>query len=112
MPRYKDFRTKFSNRNKKWVHGMFTLVVGKNRQTGDLRVFRNCWGSEEYPTMTDGHMGDLFIWIGNYLALKGKLPRHMALDQIAVGAQRTSKAIREVIATEHFQILRNSDEQK
>lgn len=50
--------------------------------------------------MTDSHVKDAFVWLGRYLALKGKLPRNLTLEQIAVGAQRTAKAIREVNAVE------------
>lgn len=52
--------------------------------------------------MTDTHAKDVFVWFGRYLALKGKLPRNLALEEIAIGAQRTAKAIREVNAMEVF----------
>ncbi len=58
--------------------------------------------SGEWTTLTDCHVKDVFVWLGRYLALKGKLPRNMTLEQIAVGAQRTAKAIREVNACEMF----------
>jgi len=58
----------------------------------------------EYSTIGDYHALEVFIWLGRYLAKKGKLPRHLALDATAVKAQRVSKDIRAIIATEHFQL--------
>lgn len=59
----------------------------------------------KYRSITDSHLIDVFIWLGKYLARKGKLPRHMALDEIAVRTQRASKDIRAVIATEVFDAI-------
>lgn len=81
-------------------------VVKKRKGNGELRMIieRPWWmvddNPREWTTLTDSHVKDVFVWLGRYLALKGKLPRNLSLEEIAVGAQRTAKAIREVNAVE------------
>ena len=106
---------KLSNYNRlyqKWWPHVGRLAVVKKKTTGKLQLLiqnESMWG--DYSTVCDTRAVDVFVWLGRYLALKGKLPRQIALEEIAVGAQRTSKAIREVIATEVFSEL-NKDEKK
>lgn len=96
----------FTRLYKKWFPHVGTFAVVKKKSSGELRLLiknNSPWG--DYSTVCDSKALDVFIWLGRYLALKGKLPRHLALEEIAVGAQRTSKAIREVIATEIYQSI-------
>lgn len=84
--------------------GKFRVVKKKNGN-GELRMVVEApwWMTgkpDEWTTMTDTNVKDTFVWIGRYLALKGKLPRNLSLEEIAVGVQRTAKAIREVNAME------------
>lgn len=109
---WQECRKVYSFMFQKRLRGFGGFIIAKNKKTGELRALENHGWPNGYSTLTDSRLQDIFIWIGRYLALKGKLPRHLALEEIAVGAQRTSKAIREVIATEHFEILRNNQEQK
>jgi hypothetical protein len=52
--------------------------------------------------MTDSHVRDVFIWFGRYLAMKGKLPRSVLLDEVAVRSGRVTKDIRGVLAMEEY----------
>lgn len=91
-------------------------VVKKIGGNGEFRmVIEEPWWtrsktSERWTTLTDSHVKDVFVWLGRYLALKGKLPRNLTLEQIAVGAQRTAKAIREVNACEMFALEKSGIE--
>ncbi len=96
----KDVRFIYS----KWFHHVGTMRAVVKKKSGEMiLVFQDGIGGGEYDTITDSHALDVFIWLGRYLAKKGKLPRHLALDEIAVKIQRSSKDIRAVIATEHYQ---------
>jgi hypothetical protein len=88
---------------KKWFHHVGTLRVVKTEK-GELRMRASGTPNDCY--MTDSNVRDVFIWLGRYLAEKGKLPRHIQLDQIAVATQRSSKDIRAVIANEVFDSVR------
>lgn len=86
---------------KKWFRhvGEFRLVKTKS---GEYRL--KCNGPE-YAAISDSHIKDVFIWLGRYLALKNKLPRHIRLEEIAVGSQRTTKAIQQTIGVEMYQLF-------
>lgn len=107
-------RLKWSNTTKKFsksLHhvGLFRVVKKKDGNGEYRMVVCAPWWSgvkDDWHTLTDTHVMDVFLWLGRYLALKGKLPRHLSLEAIAVGAQRTSKAIREVVATEIYAAAR------
>lgn len=101
------------NRQNCWLKGSKTFhhvavfrIVKKKEGNGELRmVTHSPWwaGNErEWASLTDSHVKDVFVWLGRYLAMKGKLPRNFSLEEIAVGAQRTAKAIREINASEIF----------
>lgn len=83
-------------------------VVKKREGSKELRmVIARPWWSQESPhedwnALTDTHVKDVFVWLGRYLALKGKLPRNHTIEEIAVSSQRTSKALRELNACEIF----------
>ncbi len=100
-------RSDVSLKGKKWFHRVGTFrIVKPMRGKGDLRMVscqpRNFHGYDEWHTLTDSHVKDVFVWLGRYLAMKGKLPKNLALEEIAVGAQRTAKAIREVNAIDIY----------
>lgn len=94
----------------KTLHHVGTFrVVQKKEGNKELRmVIHAPWwiagdkASRDWTSMTDTNVKDCFVWLGRYLALKGKLPRNVALEELAVGAQRISKGIREVNAMEVF----------
>lgn len=92
-----------------WFHHVAKLrIVRKRTGTEAMRMVAcneptKFGGREEWITIKDSHLKHVFVWIGRYLAKKGQLPRNYTLEEIAVGAQRTSKAIREVNAVEIFQ---------
>jgi hypothetical protein len=81
---------------KKWVHHLGTLKVVK--WNNDIRMRGEY--SPDHACMTDGHIMEVFIWLGRYLAMKGKLPRHMALEECAIRSNFNAKEIRKVIAKE------------
>jgi hypothetical protein len=78
--------------------------VVRKKSNGELRLIVAQERYGDYASISDSHALDVFIWLGRYLAQKGKLPRHVILDEIAIRAQRVSKDIRAVVATEHFQL--------
>lgn len=88
----------------KWFHHVGTLYVVKNKSTGELRMKGDF--SQERCAISDSHIKEVFIWLGRYLAIKGKLPRHISLDLIAAQSTRTTKGIREVMAKEMFEELK------
>lgn len=94
----------------KWFHHIGTLrVVKKMGGNGELRmVIQDHPCGRDWITLTDTNVKDVFVWLGRYLALKGKLPKNIALEEIAVASQRITKSIREVNATD---IYRNELEQ-
>ena len=100
----KQITRKFS----KWFHHMGTMRVVVKRSTGEMILVSSEDRAGPYWSIADSHALDVFIWLGRYLALKGKLPRHLSLDGIAVATQRASKDIRAVIATEHFDLMKRA----
>lgn len=88
----------------KWFHHMGTMRVVRKKSNSELILVGDREPGSVFDTIGDSHALDVFIWLGRYLAKKGKLPRHLALDEIAVKVQRSSKDIRAVIATEHYQL--------
>lgn len=91
---------------KKWFHHVGVLRVVKTK-SGELRMRGP--ESPEHACMGDRHLLDVFVWLGRYLALKGKLPKHVALEEIAVKAQRVPRAIREVVAAEIYDNTRRAN---
>lgn len=87
---------------KKWFRHVGTLFIVK-KPCGEIRIKGP--HSPEYSAMSDRNVQDVFIWLGRYLAMKGKLPRHIKLEEIAVGSSRTTQAIRSVVANEIFETL-------
>lgn len=89
----------------KWFHHVGTFKIRK-RKNGDLRLHIRdspmCLGKGNEASLTDSHVKDVFVWLGRYLAIKGKLPKHLALEEIAVRSNRTTKAIRSVVANEVY----------
>lgn len=99
----KDFNYVYS----KWFHHIGTMRVVRKKTNGELRlIICHGFGTDDVHSLTDSHALDVFIWLGRYLAQKGKLPRHLALDETAVKAQRVSKDIRSIIANEHYQLVK------
>lgn len=99
--KYGELRKLGALKYSKWFHHFGTMRVVKKRSNGQLILVKDenhFYG--EYRTITDSHARDVFVWLGRYLALKGRLPRHLTLEMVAVGSQRTTKAIREVVAME------------
>lgn len=88
---------------KKWFHHVGTFYVVK-KKNGELKLKGDF--SPDHAAISDSHIQDVFIWLGRYLALKGKLPRHIKLDEIAVGSQRTTKAIHSVMANEIYESIK------
>lgn len=90
-----------------WFHHVAVFrIVQKKEGNKELRMITHSpwWMKDdrEWASLTDSHVKNVFVWLGRYLAMKGKLPRNYSLEEIAVGAQRTAKAIREVNACEIF----------
>lgn len=86
----------------KWFHHVGTFKVvrlanGETRLRGPHSHASYCIG--------DRHVQDVFVWLGRYLASKGKLPRHVTLDELAVKSTSVGRGIRQVIATEHYASL-------
>lgn len=95
-------RRDFNKVGSKWFHHMGTMSVFRRKSDGMTCVVVPQGDFGKYRSINDCHLLDVFIWLGKYLARKGKLPRHLALDEIAIKTQRASKDIRAVIATEIF----------
>lgn len=82
----------------KWIRRTGVRLAVYANEEGGINCFT---GNEENPqVLTDGALLDLFIWLGRYLAEKRKLPRHLNLELIAQGANRTSRELRTLIAME------------
>lgn len=81
---------------KKWVHHVGTLRVVEFKKQIRMRGEH----SPDHACMSDYHIMDVFIWIGRYLAMKGKLPKHMALEECAIKSNQVARQVRAVIAKE------------
>lgn len=58
--------------------------------------------SPSHACIDDSNVKDVFVWLGRYLALKGKLPKHLNLDEIAIRAGRIKKDIHSHVAKEIY----------
>ena len=104
MSYHKNLREIGSLEFTKWFPNVTTFKVVKKKSNGELRMYVHT-GSNEYSSMPDSNVKAMFLWLGRYLAMKGKLPKHIKLAETAVLSGRVKTQLMEVLASEVFDSL-------
>lgn len=83
----------------KWFPHVGTFRVIQKHTNGELRLYVSEKGGvpKEYSSITDSKAMDMFIWLGRYLALKGKLPADTKLLEASVLANQVATDMRQAL---------------